>query len=300
MSALPPSPPLREAWQPAPDGALRCLGGFLRVLDVQADSVAAAGVHGDAFGRLSQGSLQAIVLRGVYRAQTMARAVQRLARHDPPFVRTGFPAPFRAGFYGRNVNLSDPALSGYFAQAAEFNRQLDRLIEDEAPLLQRIGGLLSALDGGRPYRPAPGPAPDSCYMPMTLRHHAPGGFIPAHFDNEVRLRPSYRHLAGQVQAHVQSFVLTLDPGAAGGALTVYALCCEPDAARLLNDDHAPQRPDTARLAAVQFRLDPGDMVVLDSGRWLHELTPVQGARTRWTACGFMALARDGHARLGWG
>lgn len=291
---------MREAWQPAPHGTRRRLAGFLQVLDLDAERLAATGSGADAFAHLHQGGLQAVVLRGVYRAETMACAVERLDRHDPPFVRTGFPAPFRAGFYGRNVNLSDPALSGYFAQAAEFNRQLDTLIEGAPPLLHRIGALLRTLDAGRPYRPAPGPGPGTHYMPMTLRHHAPGGFIPAHYDNEVRLRPAYRHLAGLVQAHVQSFVLTLDPGADGGALTVYDLRCEPDAARLLNDDHATQRPDTAGLAAVQFRLDPGDLIVLDSGRWLHEVSPVQGARTRWTACGFMALAADGQARLGWG
>ncbi len=267
------------------------------MLDVDASAV---GQHGDGLALLHRGELQAIVVHGVYRRDTMAGAVERLARHDPPFLQTSFPRPFRSWFYGRNINLSDPQLSGYFEQAAVFDRQLETLIGGEPPLADRIGALLSVLDGGRPVCAAPGPRAGEHYMPMTIRAHEPGGFIPAHFDNEVRLRPSYRHLARTVDPHILSFVLTFDAGEDGGALEVFALTCEPHDARLLSDDHVLNRPDIGKLDAVRFRLEPGDMIVLDSGRWLHRVTPVLGARTRWTACGFMACARDGLARLCWG
>jgi hypothetical protein len=42
------------------------------------------------------------------------------------------------------------------------------------------------------------------------------------------------------------------------------------------------RPDVSTLASVSFRLPPGALILLDSGRYLHRLTPVQGARKRWT------------------
>jgi hypothetical protein len=289
--------PERSHWSPAASGARRCLGGFLHVLDVAA---ARAADHPQAFDELRSGALQAVVVRGLYPAQAMAAAVERLARHDPPFLKTGFPPAFRAWFYGRNINLSDPALSGYFEQARLFDRQLRSLMPDDQSLVARVGAVLSALDGGRAFIAAPGPQPDERYMFTTLRAHLEHGFIPPHFDNEVRLRPSYRHLAGLVDAHIVSFVLTFDPGEQDGALEVFDLRCEPQQARLLNDDHAVAQPDTARLASVSFRLDPGDLIVLDSGRYLHRLSPVQGRRTRWTACSFMARALSADAMYCWG
>lgn len=297
MNAAPPaaSNPQRGQWTPAACGSERLLGGFLRVLELDA---AGAADHADGFERLRTGALQAIVVRGVYPPEVMAAAVERLARHDPPFLRTRFPSAFKAWFYGRNVNLADPALSGYFSEAATFNAQLAALLPQ--PPQQRIAELLAALDGGRRFLAAPGPQPGEHYMFTTLRAHQPGGFIPPHFDNEVRLRPSYRHLARQVSEHIQSFVLTLDAGEGGGALEVFDSRCEPQAARLLNDDHAPPAPDTTRIASVSFRLPPGAMIVLDSGRYLHQVTPVLGARTRWTACSFMARARAADATYLWG
>lgn len=74
-------------------------------------------------------------------------------------------------------------------------------------LSEHLSGLLSALDAGRPLRAAPGPAPGQRYMFTTLRAHASQGYIPAHCDNEMRLRPSYRHLASLVEAPILSFVL---------------------------------------------------------------------------------------------
>ena len=57
---------------------------------------------------------------------------------------------------------------------------------------------------------------------------------------------------------------------------------------------------TAGLASVTFALPPGTLIVLDSGRWLHRLTPVQGSRTRWSACSFIACSRDERRQLAWG
>jgi len=42
------------------------------------------------------------------------------------------------------------------------------------------------------------------------------------------------------------------------------------------------------------------MIVLDSGRFLHRVSPVEGDRKRWTACSFMALSRQRDAMYCWG
>jgi hypothetical protein len=295
MSTEPP--PLRVPWTPAASGSRRCLGGFLQVLDVDATTAAA---HAGAFDELRRGTLQAVVLQDVCTPAATRVALARLEAHDPPFLRSSFPAPFRSWFYGRNISLAHPQLQGYFEEAALFNAQLAELNSGHGPLLPRLLALLSALDQGRPFAAAPGPAAGLHYMPTTLRAHENGGFIPPHFDNEMRLRPSYRHLEALLEPAIQSFVLTLDPGEAGGALEVFDLSCAPEAAQLHNDDHGAPLPPLEQAASVSFRLPPGAMVVLDSGRLLHRLTPVQGGRRRWTACSFMARERGGTITRVWG
>jgi hypothetical protein len=137
-------------------------------------------------------------------------------------------------------------------------------------------------------------------MFTTLRAHAESGYLPAHFDNEQRLRPAYRHLRTLVELNMMSFVLVLAEPQAGGALEVFDLCVEPEDARLLSDDSVTVRPDVSLLESVSFSLPAGTLIVLDSGRYLHRLTPVLGARKRWTACSFMARARARAATYCWG
>ena len=270
--------------------------GFLRVLDVEA---AQAPSHPDAFDRLRAGELQAILLRGVYAAGALDPVVERLERHDPPFLQTWFPEKFRSWFYGANINLSPPGLEGYFERSDEFHAHLRAAFAGVPDLVGRVGGLLAALDHGRPFLAPPGPRPGTQYMFTTLRGHAEGGYIPAHFDNEQALRPSFRHLRGIAHEHMTSFVLTLSMAEAGGALEVFDARCEPHEARMISADGA-SRPSVDGLRSVVFRVPAGDLIVLDSGRFLHRVTPVGGARKRWTACSFMARARDGHANYCWG
>lgn len=287
----------RVAWQPgsAKSTPLK-LGGFLATLELDAEE---ARLHADAFARLRSGELQAVVVHRVFRPTELAGIVDRLEQHDPPFLQTWFPDAFRAWFFGRNINLSHPDLAGYFDESARFNRQLDDLFAPHGGM-NRITGILSTLDGGRTFCPAPGPSAGQHYMFTTLRAHLEGGYIPPHFDNEQALRPSYRHLRTLVDAHMLSFVLAVNATEGGGALEVFDLRCEPENAVLLSDDAVRSRPRLDGLASVSFRLPPGSMIVLDSGRYLHRVTPVEGQCKRWTACSFMALARDRRAMYCWG
>lgn len=259
-----------------------------------------AAAHADAFERLHAREINGILVHGVYPQALLQRVVERLERHDPGFLQTWFPEKFRSWFYGRNLNLAEPGLPGYFAEAARFRRQLEELLPAGEGLEARVGALLASLDRGRPFVAAPGPAPGERYMFTTLRAHQEHGYIPPHFDNEQRLRPSYRHLSALVEPNTVSFVLAFSLAEGGGALQVYDLQVEPGDARLISDDVATGRPRTEGLASVEFRLAPGSMIVLDSGRYLHRLTPVAGARKRWTACSFMARSRAGDATYCWG
>ena len=275
-------PALRcEHWQPGgATGEARLLGGFLRVLELDADDAAG---HADAFGRLRAGELQAIVVHRVYEPAVLAGVVQRLERHDPSFLRTAFPEKFRSWFFGRNLNLAAPGLPGYFAEAERFHEQLRALFPAELDPTERVAALLARLDGGRPFLPAPGPVAGLRYMFTTLREHAEDGYIPPHFDNEQALRPSFAHLRTVVDRHMTSFVLVLSAPEGGGALEVFDLAEEPEHVRLMSDDRAGAKPDVSRFASVAFGLSAGSLIVLDSGRYLHRLTPVRGPRSRWTA-----------------
>lgn len=278
-------------------GGAAALAGFLRTTELDAVDAAA---HADAFEQLRAGELQAIIVHGVYPPEMLEAVVARLERHEPAFLQTWFPEKFRSWFYGRNLNLSDARLPGYFEEAARFHAQLEDLFPPGLGLAGHVGELLARLDGGRPFVSAPGPLPGTQYMFTTLRAHAESGYLPAHFDNEQRLRASYRHLRTLVELNMMSFVLVLAQPLAGGALEVFDLCVEPQDARLLSDDRVSERPDVSLLESVSFSLPPGTLIVLDSGRYLHRLTPVQGARKRWTACSFMARARAGAATYCWG
>jgi hypothetical protein len=230
----------------------------------------------------------------------LAAVVERLERHDPPFLQTWFPSKFRSWFFGRNLNLADPGLDDYFDEASLFARQLEALFAPGMNLEARVGGILSALDGGRPFEAAPGALPGQRYMFTTLRAHMEEGYIPPHYDNEQTLRPSYAHLRSLVELHMTSFVLTLQGAEAGGALEVYDLRCEPQDARPISDDRAPVKPNVEGIASVALRIPAGSMIILDSGRYLHRVAPVEGTRKRWTACSFMALSRRHDATYCWG
>jgi hypothetical protein len=284
-----------EAWTPGScAGAPRTLGGFLGVLELGADEAAR---HADALDRIRSGELQAVIVHDVYPGAVLEQVVERLEHHDPPFLQTWFPEKFRSWFYGRNVNLAHPQLAGYFEEAADFNAQLGELLPGPQGIIppDRIPPRRS-----RPFEAAPGPSAGSSYMFTTLRAHLENGYIPPHFDNEQKLRPAYRHLATVVQLHMMSFVLAFTRPEGGGALEVFELHAAPENARMISDDSVTDKPDVSKLRSVGFRLPPGSMIVIDSGRFLHRVTPVQGSRKRWTACSFMALSRDGRAMYCWG
>ena len=99
---------------------------------------------------------------------------------------------------------------------------------------------------------------------------------------------------------MDSMVLLIGKPEDGGALESFDYRVEPENFRLLNDDSATHKPDLSQLSSVAFSLNAGDLMVVDSGRYLHRITPVVGQKIRWTACSFMAHAKDRNAVYCWG
>jgi hypothetical protein len=278
----------------ARSGAVTTLGGFFRLLELD---VTDATAHPDAFEQLRRTKLHGIVLHNIYDETSLRRVNERLVRHEPPFLQTYFPEEFFSWFYGRNLNLADPDLAGYFDEAKVFNAQLDSLFPGSLSVTGYLADVLRALDGGRPFESPPGVGTGQRYMFGTIRCHLEGGHIPAHVDNEFALRRSYRHLRRLVEPPILSYVLSLAGSNQGGALTIFNF--RQDTSGTF-ETSGPIEPDTTGLESVSFRIPSGSMMIIDSGRYLHELTPVVGNQPRWTLSSFMALSRSHHTMYCWG
>ncbi len=262
-------------------------------------SATEARAGGDIIRDLRGEAIDGVLLRGVYDKIECDRICATLAAGDHGLMRTDFPAPFHSYFLGQNLNLAPPDLDPYFQAALPFHEGLARVFGDSEAPQTRIARSLSRLDGGRAYRAAPGPDDRHEHMFLTLRAQLRGGFIPQHFDDEQSERPSYRYVAPRVVSDLFSYVLAFSIADEGGALEVFNL--RPGGARFRMDD-GPQSAGRLNIEGVEsvlFRLEPGDMIVFNSGRLLHRVTPVVGGTTRWTACSFMADGRDGDV-LCWG
>lgn len=270
---------------------------FFRSVTVSAETAAQSD---NPIGKLCRQEIDGILVKGVYDIDACAHACAALEAGPADLVRTDFPAKFAAFFYGINLNLAHPDLGDYFAEAPRFRAALDALAGGRLQVQRRLSELMSALDGGRPYVPPPGPQPGTEYMFTTVRAHLPGGYIPAHFDDEQAARPSYRHLLPLIRRRLFSFVLAFSQGQQGGALEIFNLQPQQTGQRIAHEDRSAAKPDLDNLERVSVRLDPGDMILFDSGRYLHRVTPVVGAATRWTVCSFMAESADGSRVYCWG
>jgi hypothetical protein len=272
---------------------------FFRTIVVPA-AEAEAGRWSDAIRRLRRAEFEGILLRQVYDPQECARFCARLELGRHGLVRTDFPPKMRAFFLGMNLNLTPPDLVAYFREAPGFRAGLAQLFSGSVDLETRLTGLLSFLDDGRRYLAAPGPQPELDHMFTTLRAHLPGGYIPAHFDNEQASRPSYRLIRPHINTDLFSFVLAFSLAEAGGALEIFNLQHEGRSYRMADGEESASRLNLDGIESVSFRLEPGDMIMFNSGRYLHRVTPVTGAATRWTACSFMAESRSGEQVYCWG
>lgn len=270
---------------------------LFRTLTIEARDAAA---YPDAIRRMRADELDGLIIRNVYSPAECDRIRARLEAGDLGLVRMPFPAAMRSFFLGMNLNLSPTDLDPYFREAPRFHARLRELFGPDADPRARILGLLSTLDQGRPYRPAPGPEPGQEHMFATLRCHLTGGFIPPHFDNEQASRPSYRFVCEAIGRDLFSFVLAFSRADAGGALEVFDMHHQGRAFRMVDGPDDASHLNLADVASVQFRLAPGEMILFNSGRRLHRVVPVEGPRIRWTACAFMAESRSGDAVYTWG
>jgi hypothetical protein len=254
----------------------------------------------DSMRQLRSGEIDAICVENLIPIDSCEKIIEQLEGNKAGFEVTEFPGPFRSFFYGRNLNLNEPDLAEYFHAAADFRDKLSTL-SDRVGVnpLELVLQFLSTSDSNRIYRVAPGSGSQT-YFGTTFRGHLPGGYIPAHFDNEQVVRPSYNHLRQHVLSDTFSFVLTIGEAEQGGYLEVFDLVA-PNIIKIVeNDDSFRRKPDLSLLKSEIFPMRAGGLMVLRSGSRLHRVVPVEGNKTRWTMCSFMADSNVGNLTYTWG
>ena len=269
---------------------------FFHHVVISADEAAR---HPGAIRQLRREECEGILVTEVYDPHTCAAVCERLQGGGHGLIETSFPAPFRSSFRGMNLNLAAPDLGDYFRAMPTFKIRLAQLFSGFVNLESRVTGILSDMDDGRRYRAAPGPHPGLDHMFTTLREHRTGGFIPQHFDNEQESRDSYRLIRDQAVSDIFSFVLAFSRADDGGALEIFNLRHAGRRFRMVDGEDDASHLAVDQVERVAFRLAPGEMMIFNSGRYLHRVTPVIGPRSRWTACSFMAQSRDGDV-ICWG
>tara|TARA_R110002096_G_scaffold67332_10_gene163384 strand:+ start:3372 stop:4196 length:825 start_codon:yes stop_codon:yes gene_type:complete len=271
---------------------------FFELAEIEASEVES---HSDVFDQIRRRELQGVLVHNLYPSEILSEVVARLERHDPPFVQTWFPEKFRSCFYGMNLNLTNPEqLPGYFAETEKFHRQLGELFPSPWGVFEYLAPFLSKLDRGKPFVAPPGPRAGQSYMFTTIRAHDQGGFIPPHCDNEQAYRPSFAQLHTQIRPPMMSFVLALSCPTGGGFLEVYDYQMNAVSSDSVQPARSRQAPDFSTIPSVKLQLQPGSLIVLDSGRYLHRVSKIEGTRKRWTLCSFLAENRAGDQVFCWG
>jgi len=284
--------------QPDPHATGPVMPGFKHViLDVDALSDWPDALH-DIYCR----RLDLMVVRGLFPAEQLARAVQALDAEPigPQWIlqETRDPKQVQMRLMGEsltpNTGFPDgPDMDHYFASAAHVRARARELFAPGPLFEPTVQDCLTRLAGGRAVSVPTWPDGRS-YTPATIRSLPPGCQIPVHVGNYFLGTGGYRHLATQVALEDQlSYFLTLQAPQAGGALEVYSLEWKDPATPWLPEHGIWDGPAiTARYPALRFTPQAGDLLLFDGGRYYHKVTRVEGTRTRWTMGGFAGFSRD--------
>lgn len=260
---------------------------MIRVETVPADDM---GHHADAIGEMLSGRLSGLRVRGVFPTSAAETLMNRLSRNETD-LEPHPPGYFKGFCYGRVLCVTDD-LDAYFDEAQTMDQVLNR---EPDPLRQRLESLLRSFAGGRAVS-VPKTTDGRLYAPVNVRVMEPGGCIAAH--SERADWPTMKPLHELIDFSAQlSFYGLLARPEDGGRLVLYA---PPKPGHppppLSMDASAESYRLLESFGSMTLDIEEGDLVMFDGGRYNHRVTPVLGARRRWTMGGFMALSKD-HATV---
>lgn len=192
------------------------------------------------------------------------------------------------------TKMQGPSVEQYGDAAHRHAATMARVFGELEPTA-RINQLFSGLHGGRPAAPAQFDA-EVPWSPYTVRALGPGQQIYSHHDLHYWLAV-YKRLPDDLdRTSLLSWFVTVQAPEGGGALTVYGLWGSDPNPPMLPTRFLDTQALEERFGKHAFDLRAGDLVIFDSGRHVHRVTPVSGSRPRLTLGGFMTLSKDrGHA-----
>ncbi len=270
-------------------------GHGLSFVDIDVDE---ATEHPDLIESIYAGEQTGVVVRRAMPHDMVAQASARLASEGSGVA---WAEPNR-GMTGGEIRvigeaatptftqLKGPPIDVYRAGAQAHAARRQAVFGDLEPERQ-VGLVLGRMFRGRPAAP-PVFEGDTPWSAFSVRALDPGEQIYAHHDNHYGLEVFQRLDPDYDRTTLLSWFVTLQAAGRGGELVVYGLWG--------SDPNPPMLPtrflDTAALEARftrhAFDLRAGDLVVFDSGRNVHRVSPVEGDRPRLTFGGFLTLARD--------
>lgn len=250
--------------------------------------------------RLYDGDLSALVVKSVLTADQLREPMQRLL---DPHLTWGSPNQGMEGGELRTIGpaatpcytaFTGPKRDDYLSGAQAMATQTQQIFSDLDPV-EHLADLFSELSGGLVaspprYQVAGEPESNTHWAPFNYRALDPGVQIYSHHDSHYRL-PLYEGMSDEYdRSGILSWFVVLQSPARGGVLTLYGLWG--------SDPNPPMLPtrfmDTEALEREYYRapisLKAGDLVIFNSGRYVHRVTPVEGLRGRVTLGGFMTLS----------
>jgi hypothetical protein len=255
--------------------------------------VSEIGRYPDALAGIMRRKRLGLVIRGAFPGEPLAAVVSRLEAGDCALSRHD--TPFKGRSYGAIVVLSGTDLTDYLAEGEKFRDACAALFQGATDYQTRMEDLLRRLAGGRKVAVPRGPDGRS-YMGSSIRGVAPGGAIDLHCENETVGFPGMKHLSTLIDPrHQLSYYLTLAAPESGGEIWISRLRFSEGPGRALLNLERDTEDTLRRVEAyggTAPRLTAGDLLIFDAGSHYHRVTPVTGAKTRWTMGGFLALSRD--------
>ncbi len=237
-----------------------------------------------------------LVVRGAFPLELVAAAVSHLG-DDAPWI-----SPNRGLAGGEIRNIGDAATPTFthlrgpptevYKRSVELHAERTAAVFGDADVAtHRLQDLLSRLFGGRP---ASAPAFDatSSWAAFNFRALDPGQQIYAHHDSHFGLGVYERLDAALDRTTLLSFFVTLQAPERGGELIVYGAWGSEPGVPMLPTRFLDTAAIERRYGRAVITLGAGDLVVFDSGRHVHRVTPVEGRRARLTCGGFLTLASD--------
>lgn len=256
------------------------------------------GSSADGLERILNEEVTGILVRGVYSPNAMGAVAERLGAPEVESVRPH--ADATELHVGQLLQWAGSERTAYHASARRFEATCERLFAGFPAYGPTIEAVLGRFSGGRPLTLATSSQGEP-HIRSTIRLIHEGSFLPLHFDNQQLPFSGYDDLRPRLDTTaLMSFFIPIALPLGGGDLALYSRRWTPVDNDFETPDQATRLAFDARAAARELVLPGvGDMLVFDAGRTLHEVTPVRGARPRYTIGGFVAFKKDRASLLYW-